>query len=202
MRKFSILLVAVIFIFPVSTSAFATTYDLTESYNGWWAETFSDGVGPGQFGNELMAGSFLGQWDMFGLLLQTADPTGNPGEYSTVYEGGALTLYGDSAAPWGPDDIMVTDLYALNTSVSDGMGNLNFHITITGTDDSHRNYTVEAAFNGVLGDNYIFEPGAAHYSIGEEGFSSLSLTIPEPATMLLLGTGLITLAGLRRKRIF
>lgn len=194
MRKFFILLVAVIFIFPVSNSALANTYNLLPDFDGMWMEVFNGG--PGQPGSELTAYSFTG-WDMFGLLLQTAEPTGNPGEYCTVYEGGVLNLYGGVGGPWGDDPVMVTDLHALNTSVSDGMGNLSFDITITGT-DGHLNYTVQAGFDGMLGVNYDASP-SEH---GGFGFTSLSLSIPEPATMLLLGTGLITLAGLRRKRIF
>ena len=91
--------------------------------------------------------------------------------WSFIYSG--LTYSFDATS-------MTIDYIAAHTIVISGIGNAR----ITGFDETIGEWNVTA--------NHLGDPGSF-------SFSASSATVPEPLTLILLGSGLLGLAGLRKK---
>jgi hypothetical protein len=78
------------------------------------------------------------------------------------------------------------DVYATNTSAPGG--SIYF--------DAHSGGSI---MSRVYGSNFASGTVTSDFGLVTEFSTSTSTSVPEPATMLLLGLGLIGLAGVRRK---
>jgi hypothetical protein len=218
MKKAVILIVSVVFFLGIISTANADFY--TGEYSGQpiqgkWYESY-DGDGPGKIGNYLYAESdsmvtkYSGvgvieepTWIVMGLYInQTIDlgpsPDGKGELYQTLYGGsnGVGGGYGYYIDPSIHDlDVwLLSDLHAVVLAEINGDGSYNHgQVTLTGSQsfgnhDLLFSLTANLYELGPWTNNNDKIPG--HYGI---------INTPEPATMMLLGLGLIGLAGIRRK---
>jgi len=58
------------------------------------------------------------------------------------------------------------------------------------------------AWSNIVGDLSVYTPPGSNNVGGSESFQIYGTAVPEPSTMLLLGSGLIGLAGYGRKKFF
>ena len=159
----------------------------------------------GQTSSLLSAQSDGLQWQISDLLLTSMLP--NPdGTQTATYMGGAMML-ADAPGLWGEAISLSVNAQDVNQYVftPDGqLYGLNVNMQIFGTYNDF-DILISAEFQGILGENFIYNPVEKY--ISGQGFTSLTLDIsrssavPEPGTVLLLGTGLLAAVALGRKKI-
>jgi hypothetical protein len=227
MRKISIVLALAVSIFGLSNLAFATPIEGTYSISGGtlkagsWQEAFPNGMGAS---GSLLTASSAGtpfQWSL-SMTGQGADPydgtlqpippiaTRQPSwDWQTLYTG-TITIGGSSLTTDG-----AVVVFAANA--------VNYNVTYGNYVDSFNRPLLEFRFYGsgtyedpATGDDYIIDFAAYYYGAPLLNGNTIGSTlktacvtitqagqaapVPEPATMFLLGSGLIGIGVFVRKR--
>jgi hypothetical protein len=136
-------------------------------------QVYSD-FGVSQFSLE----SFLGAWAYMSLL------NASPGTWAANLETNSFVVYGSQANSTGTGDFPPPPI--------------TFDIRMSAYESDLANLQMQYSANGFgTGPNVLGAPDAVHaWSAG----GLVSSTVPEPATMILLGSGLMGLAGIGRRR--
>jgi hypothetical protein len=212
--KFISAIAIFLFIFGVSASASMITFDLEIEYSGgdppegfapWLTATFDDGGTAGSVQLTMDASGLTGT-EFVGVWLFNIDPESLLGSLSFVFDGtnstgpAAATPVGQSANAFnaGPahDFDIKFDFPESNSVDRFGAGEQVIY-DILGTGITANSFSAEnQSGKGPF-------PSAAHVQgIGDDGEGSGWIAVSEPATMLLLGTGLIGFAVIGRRKLF
>ncbi|GAK61135.1 hypothetical protein U27_01033 [Candidatus Vecturithrix granuli] len=175
-----------------------------ELENGWFLEQQIT-LPSGQTTSLLSAQSDVTQWQISDLFMVSMLP--NPdGTQTATYMGGTV-MFAESPGLWGEAISLNVNAQDVNQYVFTPEGQLyglNVNMQIFGTYDDF-DILISAEFHGILGQNFIYNPFDKY--ISGQGFTSLTLNIsrssaiPEPGTMLLLGTGLFGAVALGKKKV-
>jgi hypothetical protein len=202
-----------LFVFSVSASASMITFDLEIEYSGgdppegsapWLSATFDDGGSPGSVQltmNAFLTGSeFVGAW-LFNIVDESL-----LGTLTFAYQGGstgpAATTVGQSADAFNAGPAHDFDIEFDFPESNSGL-NPRF--------DNNETVIYDIIGTGITANSFWAEnesgkgpfPSAAHIQgIGADGEGSGWIAVSEPATMLLLGSGLVGFAVIGRRKFF
>jgi len=151
-------------------------YSSTEEWSGYYIATIS-GVAD-KVPLEENASLYLGE-TFDGIWAKVDNPSGTSGYLTTTADGDL------KSGTWSLADPFELGFYAVK-------GATDFAFYYVDPYQSHGNWSTIHLLNG--GQN---QPAISHL-----GALAESTPVPEPATMLLLGSGLIGLAGMGRKKFF
>jgi len=208
--------------FSISASAAIMSGFYSDIGDGEWREYWMDGGGDGtpaegEIGNQLWARDSVAgliyvekSLDLSGILSYV--DYGTYEVYTTLYTGGQLRVGSDIWDVTDPQNYYNSnDVYAIVTSTHYDNGARSSTLEMWGTfvdDPSLSLYvTADVVFSGFdsIGDSTPWisyyagdSPVDTPYAYGT--LENVNLSIPEPATMFLFGTGLLGLSVIGRKR--
>jgi len=203
MRKFLLILVIVAF----SSMAFAGTVNLTlVSVNGQIAENGTDYVNP-------YTGSLNGGKTVFPIFcddLLNGMGIGQTAQYYALNGGGNLSQGRWSTQQYGKEFYLVSQ-FAVHPGSEVALTEAMWNVTTPGSfGDNGKTAMFNPLFWGIMAGNYT--PNAAFMKSftvfapanGTQEFITYTSQVPtpEPSTLLMMGSSLIGLAGLARKRLF
>jgi hypothetical protein len=176
---------------------------------GEWIEMYGDG-GPGQLGAYLNAVSFpsdtLVTWSLNDMILTTSPgtPIGLPDGhlvFTTQYSGGNIVM-SDTTEIGNLSATVIADIQngiyyggtitMTGIVTNNGSGIFFMSATLTEYEDPSWASVVNGDFDLAYGHN-------GEIIISDLRFDPINTTVPEPTSLLLLGLGMIGLAGFRRK---
>lgn len=209
---------------PASGYAYADTYRPTSA----WVDDLDHNANPyvqdnsssnwlyntayGENGPPFRGAPRTGNQAMHGFFRYSAQKLTTTFAANTTYTF-SLWAQGDNNAVLGSADNVFLYLFDASSPFSEA-GSVTFHGFIGGTDFNNRatpmtqaasqaNWTkLNLSYSVAAGSPLIGKPiGVGFYAGEDAAVDDASLTsVPEPATMMLVGMGGVTLLGLRRKR--
>lgn len=117
---------------------------------------------------------------------------------ATFTPGGAFTYFG---LYWGSIDLYNSISFSLNGSVVASYSGADFPPSNGNQTSPNTNEYVNFLFNGGSSyDKVTFNTSTANFEMDNVAYGNVATSVPEPASLAVLGLGLAGLAALRRRR--
>jgi hypothetical protein len=169
--------------------------------NGSWTEFFPAGEGQASTNNVLNASGT--PWAILANISQTAQLIGDPGnpldfdfltQYNVIFE---FTSAGNWGDPFILQNVMAEN-YSKRASYPDG--NVAFNFLTSGVVEDYL-FEIDVEFDSITGSGtYTNGPGDQHGGSTFEEITLIVSEVPIPGAIWLLGSGILGIMVLRKKR--